>query len=281
MGLVDAIALAVVKVDPVARVRAYVGHYLEPMMTRAQQLVDRALSREKSAERRVEETRTTLQKAEERAAYCLEHGSPDGGRTWNDKTLRTEFSVQSAKIRTMRDALKRLEKRLIFQKGCVEVLQGIQEVITAYTEVTRFNVDMMVEEFESAGEMAEGGREVQGMLGKSEKTKFFNMAATELMNQTNMMMAEVEGVMNTVQKQLNAGKIDDAIGEENLIRELTSRVGNMSAFAEGQRQLAQGGEAILLTNAKSKVMEALPVEENKPTGQVPSTDRFRRLLPPR
>ncbi len=281
VGWVDAIALNIVKINPIARVKSYVSHYLEPMMVRSQEVLDRAVAREKSAEKRVEETTQSLKQAEARAEYCLSHGSSNAGRTWNDQKLHNEFSLQSAKIRTLRDALLRLNKRLAFQRGCVKVLQDLQGVISAYIEVTRFNVSMMVQEYESASEMADGTHDVQGMLGNSEKTKLFNMAAQNIQDQTNQWMAEVEGVMKIVQTQINTGKIDDAIGEEGLIRELTDRVGNMSTFAEGQRQLAEGGDAVLFSTAKSKVLEGELVEVKPREIASGSGSRFQKLLPPK
>jgi hypothetical protein len=281
MGWVDAFALRIVKINPVARVKAYVSHYLEPMKAKCEQLLINAQGREKSAKRRLDENSEALAKAKERAAYCLSHGSPDHGRTWTDNKLHTDFSVQSAKIRSMTEAAKRLEKRLAFQSGCVVVLRDLLNVITAYTEVTSFNVQMMVEEYESAGEMAEGGREVRGMLGGSEKTRLFNLTAQHMMEQTDLMMGEVESVMDTVRKQIDAGRLDDAIGEESLIRELTSRVENMSTYAEGQRQLVAGGEAALLVTAKSRVLEEVPVGSKVTTIDIPSnpSNRFKNILP--
>jgi hypothetical protein len=281
MGLVDSIAFKIVQIDPIKRVKAYVSHYLEPMGARAQQLLDRAVGRQTSAQQRTETTRQQLKDATDRAEYLLRHGSPDGGRTWTDSKLRSQFSVTSQKIATLKSALTRLEKRQKFQDGCVIVLQNLQEVINSYIEVTRFNVDMMVQEYESAEEMAEGANETRGMLGASSKTQFYQMAAQNIQDQTNQWMAEVQGVMNAIQVQIEEGKISDAISEEALIRELTDRVGTMTSFAEGQKQLAQGGEAILLSNAKSKVLEAVPVEGSTSSDPAPSTDRFRKLLPPR
>jgi hypothetical protein len=281
MGVVDSIALSIVKVNPIARVKAYVSHYLEPMGARAQQLLDRAVGRQSSAQQRTEKTRTALEEATQRAKYLLQHGSSDGGRTWMDMKMRTDFSVTSQKVATLKTALARLEKRQKFQDGCVIVLQNLQSVINSYIEVTRFNVDMMVQEYESAEEMAEGASETRGMLGASSKTQFYSLAAQNIQDQTNLWMGEVQGVMNAIQAQIDEGKIGDAISEEALIRELTDRVGTMSTFAEGQKQLAAGGEAILLSNAKTKVWEAVPVGENKQSDSTPSSNRFQKLLPPR
>jgi hypothetical protein len=195
--------------------------------------------------------------------------------------MRAEFGTQSAKIRTMEDALTRLKKRLQFQQGCVSVLRELQTVIANYIEVTRFNVEMMVQEYESAGEMAEGSNDVKGMLGKSEKTKFYNLAAEQIQAQTDQWMAEVEGVMGVIQAQINTGNIDKAIGEEDLIRELTGRVGSMSAFAENQRQLSEGGDATLLSTAKSKVLDGVVVDRGPKSISSPSEHRFGRLMPPK
>ncbi len=281
MGWVDAIALKVVKVNPVARVKAYVSHYLEPMMSRSQEILDRARGREKSAQVRLDEVRTQLGQTEARAKKLVELGSRDGGKTWFKQELQTQFSVQSAKHRTLNNAMVRLEKRLAFQKGCVSVLQNLQGVIAAYTEVTRFNVEMMVQEFESANEMAEGGREVRGMLGSSEQTKMYELASQHLMDQTNGMMAEVEGVLQAVQVKINEGKLDDSIAEDELIQTLTLRVEKMSEYAEGQRQLAASGDPVLLTKAKAGVEEGVLVPRQISAPASDPSNRFGRLLPPK
>lgn len=281
MGWVDSIALKVVKVNPVARVKAYVSHYLEPMMARSQEILDRARGRERSAQARLEDVQKQLQQTQARAQKILATGSRDGGKTWVSSDLQTQFSVQSAKNRTLSEAVVRLEKRLAFQRGCVNVLQNLQGVITAYTEVTKFNVEMMVNEFESANEMAEGGREVRGMLGSSEQTKMYELASQHLMDQTNGMMAEVEGVLQAVQVKINEGKLDDSIAEDELINTLTLRVEKMSEYAEGQRQLAASGDPVLLTKAKVGIEEGILVPRKALAPASDSSNRFGKLLPPK
>lgn len=281
MGWVDAIALRVAKVNPVARVKAYVSHYLEPMQARCQDILNRASGRLKSAQTRFDENQKSLAAAQRRAEYCLDHGSRDGGKTWADQKLRTEFTVQSQKVRMMKEAVISLQKNLDFQKGCVMILQNLQNVIAAYTEVTKFNVEMLVQKFESTSEMAEGSRDVQGMLGSSEQRKMYEMSAKSLEDQTNMMMAEVEGVMKIVQTQIVSGQIDDNIAEEDLIKQLNLRVDTMSTFAENQRQLAASGEPVLLNNAQANIQEGVLVERKQIQNSSDSPNRFGNLLPPR
>ncbi|MES3004732.1 MAG: hypothetical protein V4690_01310 [Patescibacteria group bacterium] len=280
MGWVDAFALKIAQVDPVTRSRSYVTHYLEPKGAKNQEVLDRAVGREKSAQRRLEETQTSLAEAKRRAEYCVEHGSSDGGRKWTDSKLQTEFRVLSQKIRSLTGAVAKLEKRLLVQKGYVALLTQLQGVITSIIEVTRFNVEMMVQDYESAEDLAQGADDLKGILGKDEKTKLFEMTAQSMMQQTDQWIAEAEGVMNTVRGQLVAGQIDDAIGEEDLIRELTGRVDSMSTFAEGQRQLAENRDPVLLIEARSRVGEEVPVARKVSQTSEP-TDRFGSLLPPR
>lgn len=266
-GLADKIAATIIRIDPVTRLRSYVSHYLLPTQERIQAIRDKAAGRLKAASERLQTNLSELAKMEERAQYLVSHGSRDSGRNWVDQTKHMQFSALSGKIQTLKSAVERLTKRRDMQQSYVMLLNQLQAVVASYVDVSRFNIDMLIQEYESARETAEGAAEVKGIMGGSIKSQQANMAAQIMTDQMNNWMGEVEGVMAKLQTQIDSSNIDNAIGEQHLLAEMTSRVDKLSSDAENQKLLTSGGEATLLQQAKVQMATAVP------------TSKFGGLLP--
>lgn len=283
MRIVNLIALNTVKTKSEDRLRAYVDEYLKPEKIKIRVKLDRARARLESANERLATAKEDRASASKSAQSYLERSSSDGGRTWRSEQDHIRFSGQSNKVRMLDDVIRRLEENKDAQELYQTIMNKLWEVVTSYIEVTELNIQLMVAECETAREMAEGAHDASGLLGYGEGAQLLQSTVEHVQRQVDDWMAEVHGVMATLTTKVDQTKVDDMIGEQRLLRELNARADQMLSFAQVQKrqQTATDPAPSLYTQAKSKVLQAVPVAAPPKVQQPDNRNRYRDLLRPR
>lgn len=226
-GLIESCIQAGIKVNPIARLNAYVDEYLQGKLNLVKKALDFIRARSNWHTDQIEKKSAELGNLITQAAHRKKRSFNEEAETWKNTAAaqedREEFVLLSDQIVLLKQSLERLEKMGKRFELFMTLLEKQERAFDLSIRKTRSIVRTSSDEYEASQNMAAVTEAMSGVMNNTdERTRIFNATLEYVAQEIASNVAKVENDFDRTRSIIASADLQSEVAEEQLLAELSA-----------------------------------------------------------